>query len=35
MSRDDSGSSLPAYAELDIVPKKPFALRLIIKVSDA
>ena len=25
MSRDDSGSFLPAYAELDIVPNNPFA----------
>jgi pyruvate,orthophosphate dikinase len=25
MSRDDSGSFLPAYAELDIVPSNPFA----------
>ena len=26
MSRDDSGSFLPAYAELDIVPNNPFGL---------
>ena len=25
MSRDDSGTFLPAYAELDIVPNNPFA----------
>jgi pyruvate,orthophosphate dikinase len=25
MSRDDSGSFLPAYAELEIMPKNPFA----------
>ena len=25
MSRDDSGSFLPAYAELEIVKKNPFA----------
>lgn len=25
MSRDDSGSFLPAYEELDIVPNNPFA----------